>query len=169
MTVEKIVMVPTAMSPPYFSRERLKDMVRILSVICMTQGDRPRASAGRSRCGTGLGYNRGGSRSFYPHVKKKNKHRVKDYVQTGSGQHGNQAGSCESLGIDEIYKSCAEFYKYGSENIEIEIIQRICQRILACSEQQQDISGKYASGRGQDDAEPEEKHGAAPQCVLGGF
>ena len=41
-------MAPTARSPPYFSREELKQSVRILSVACMINGAMPSAIQGRS-------------------------------------------------------------------------------------------------------------------------
>ena len=41
-----MVMAPTATSPPYFRREVLKQMFRMLSVNCMTKGAAPSAMAG---------------------------------------------------------------------------------------------------------------------------
>jgi len=47
MTLERMVMEPTAISPPYFKREVLKLMDRRLSVDCMMKGDKPSATQGR--------------------------------------------------------------------------------------------------------------------------
>ncbi len=41
MTEARIAMAPTAVSPPYLSSDELKQTLSKLSVICMTNGDRP--------------------------------------------------------------------------------------------------------------------------------
>ena len=47
MTLVRIVMAPTAISPPYFSREELKHTEMILSLACMINVASPRATQGR--------------------------------------------------------------------------------------------------------------------------
>ena len=47
ITLLRMVMAPTAVSPPYFSREELKQIFRILSVDCITKGLNPRSTQGR--------------------------------------------------------------------------------------------------------------------------
>ena len=49
-------MAPTAMSPPYFSREELKHTVIRLSVDCMMKGEAPRARAGSTTWACGRRY-----------------------------------------------------------------------------------------------------------------
>ena len=44
----KIVMAPTASSPPYFCREELKHMLIRLSVAFITKGETPSAKTGQS-------------------------------------------------------------------------------------------------------------------------
>ena len=48
-----MVMAPTAMSPPYFKREELKQTVMMLSLACMMKVASPRAMQGRSSFGEG--------------------------------------------------------------------------------------------------------------------
>ncbi len=52
MTLVKMVMAPTAMSPPYFSREELKHTERMLSLACMINVASPRATQGRMMAGS---------------------------------------------------------------------------------------------------------------------
>ena len=47
MALVRIVMAPTAMSPPYRSREELKQTEITLSLDCITKVDSPRATQGR--------------------------------------------------------------------------------------------------------------------------
>ena len=47
MALVKIVMAPTAISPPYFNRDELKQMEIILSLDCMTKVAAPSATHGR--------------------------------------------------------------------------------------------------------------------------
>lgn len=47
ITLVRIVIAPTAVSPPYFSREELKQIFRILSVDCITKGLNPSSTQGR--------------------------------------------------------------------------------------------------------------------------
>ena len=47
MTLERMVMAPTARSPPYFSREALKHTEMTLSLACMMKVAVPRATQGR--------------------------------------------------------------------------------------------------------------------------
>ena len=47
MALVKIVMAPTAISPPYFNRDELKQMEIILSLDCMTKVAAPSAIHGR--------------------------------------------------------------------------------------------------------------------------
>ena len=51
MTLERIVMAPTAMSSPYFSREALKHMEITLSLACMINVAVPSATQGRMSFG----------------------------------------------------------------------------------------------------------------------
>ena len=53
MMLVSTVMAPTAMSPPYFSREELKHTAMRLSVDCMMKGDRPSARQGRTTLARG--------------------------------------------------------------------------------------------------------------------
>ena len=46
MILVRMVMEPTAKSPPYFCREVLKQMLSRLSVLCIINGDRPSARTG---------------------------------------------------------------------------------------------------------------------------
>lgn len=46
MTLEHIVMAPTAMSPPYLRREELKQTDIMLSVLCIMKVARPRVMTG---------------------------------------------------------------------------------------------------------------------------
>ena len=48
ITLESIVIAPTARSPPYFSKDVLKDTMSMLSVDCMMKGDSPSARHGSS-------------------------------------------------------------------------------------------------------------------------
>ena len=48
MTLVRIVMAPTAMSPPYLKREELKHTEMTLSLACMMNGARPRARQGQN-------------------------------------------------------------------------------------------------------------------------
>ncbi len=50
--LERTVIAPTAISPPYFSREELKQTASRLSVDCMINGESPRARLGRNTLGT---------------------------------------------------------------------------------------------------------------------
>jgi len=50
MTLVRMVMAPTARSPPYFSREELKHTKMTLSLACMTKEDDPSAMQGGTRC-----------------------------------------------------------------------------------------------------------------------
>ena len=45
--LDRIVIAPTARSPPYFCRDILKQMFNRLSVLCIINGDTPRATTGR--------------------------------------------------------------------------------------------------------------------------
>ena len=47
ITLDRMVMAPTAMSLPYSCSWVLKQMEMTLSVSCMTKGDRPRATQGQ--------------------------------------------------------------------------------------------------------------------------
>ena len=47
MALVKIVIAPTAISPPYFNREELKQMEIMLSLDCMTKVAAPSATHGR--------------------------------------------------------------------------------------------------------------------------
>ena len=47
MTLVRMVMAPTAMSPPYLSKEELKQMEMTLSLACIMKVDRPSARLGR--------------------------------------------------------------------------------------------------------------------------
>ena len=47
MTLARMVIAPTARSPPYWRRLVLKQTLRMLSVNCMIKGDTPRARQGR--------------------------------------------------------------------------------------------------------------------------
>ena len=47
MTLERMVMVPTAISPPYLRREVLKQTEMTLSLACIMKAERPRATQGR--------------------------------------------------------------------------------------------------------------------------
>ena len=51
MTLEQMVMAPTALSPPNREREELKEMFTRLSVDCMIKGETPMASTGSSTAG----------------------------------------------------------------------------------------------------------------------
>ena len=46
-----MVIAPTAMSPPYFSSEALKQTDSTLSVDCITNGDSPSRMQGATRRG----------------------------------------------------------------------------------------------------------------------
>ena len=46
MTLVRMVMAPTAISPPYRSREELKQTKMTLSLACIIKGDSPRARQG---------------------------------------------------------------------------------------------------------------------------
>jgi hypothetical protein len=46
ITLVKIVMAPTAVSPPYFSREELKHTEIMLSLACIIKPDSPRTRLG---------------------------------------------------------------------------------------------------------------------------
>ena len=46
ITLDRIVIAPTARSPPYFNNEELKHNTRILSVDCMINGAAPRPIQG---------------------------------------------------------------------------------------------------------------------------
>ena len=56
MMLVRMVMAPTAVSPPYLSREALKQMAMRLSVDCMIKGDRPRARQGSTTLRRGRRY-----------------------------------------------------------------------------------------------------------------
>ena len=49
MTLDRMVIAPTARFPPYFSREELKHRSRMLSVDCMTKGATPSPTQGMRR------------------------------------------------------------------------------------------------------------------------
>ena len=51
MTLERMVMAPTAMSSPYFSSEELKHMEITLSLACMMKVAVPSATQGKIRAG----------------------------------------------------------------------------------------------------------------------
>ena len=53
MMLESTVMAPTAMSPPYFSSEELKQTAIRLSVDCMMKGDSAQGQAGQHHLGAG--------------------------------------------------------------------------------------------------------------------
>ena len=52
ITLVRMVIAPTATSPPYFSREELKHTEIMLSLACMTKVESPRARLGRKICGS---------------------------------------------------------------------------------------------------------------------
>ena len=56
ITLDRMVMAPTAISPPYFSREELKHIFSMLSVDCMINGDSPSAIHGKNTLGEILKY-----------------------------------------------------------------------------------------------------------------
>ena len=51
ITLERMVMAPTAMSSPYFRSEVLKQTEMTLSLACITKAERPRATQGRMSFG----------------------------------------------------------------------------------------------------------------------
>ena len=74
MTLDKIVIAPTAIVPPYFFRETLKQIVKTLSVNCIINGDKPKKMQGRYEARQTLKYfGRILSTVFFP-VKKATTH-----------------------------------------------------------------------------------------------
>ena len=71
MTLDRMVMAPTARSPPYFSREALKHTEMTLSLACMMNAAVPRATQGRiSRGRMGRAAFSSRSRVFFPRRKE---------------------------------------------------------------------------------------------------
>ena len=46
ITLDKIVIAPTAKSPPYFNNDELKHNIKTLSVACIAKGATPKAIHG---------------------------------------------------------------------------------------------------------------------------
>ena len=76
MMLISTVMEPTAMSPPYFSREELKHTAIRLSVDCMIKGDSPRAREGRKTAGTGRRFSRRRRQRVVDPVRNRSTHRA---------------------------------------------------------------------------------------------
>ena len=70
MTVVKIVMAPTAVSPPYLNKDVLKQTAITLSVNCMMNGEIPNARQGRMICDSSRIFSKRIFKiDFFPHRK----------------------------------------------------------------------------------------------------
>ena len=68
ITLVRIVMAPTAMSPPYLSREALKHTEMTLSLACIVNVARPSATHGRMSFGETKRFSRRRRKNaFFPH------------------------------------------------------------------------------------------------------
>ena len=97
MTLDRMVMAPTARSPPYFSREALKHTEMTLSLACMMNAAVPRATQGRiSRGRMGRAAFSSRSRVFFPRRKE-----ITHTQEMRLGQHRGQGSPPDAHVQDE--------------------------------------------------------------------
>ena len=148
MIVEKIVIVPTAISPPYLSRERLNAIDTKHSVNTIEQGESPNAKHGRSSFISNLIYFfRTFKIVFFPHrkantntvdiaceiivakvapprfhAKPKHKNRIKNNIQNRTCYNNFHADNRKTLCHNKGNKPDSQFNKNRSVNVNLHIL-----------------------------------------------
>ena len=162
MMLMSTVMAPTAMSPPYFSREELKQTEMRLAVDCVMKGQaqgqagqehrRHRLQILPAELPLGLGpgeepqhpqgrhclrQNGGESRAPDAQVQNKDEDGVQNGVQNGADEHRFHAHGGEALRGDISVHAQGHLHKDGAQRIDFQVTQSVANGVFTGAEGQQ--------------------------------